>query len=306
MAILPFENLTGRGEELTLIGMHDELISELGKIEALRVISKTSTRRFKDSDLSLPEIADQLGVEAIVETSVFQIDSLIRVRVNLVQAKPEEKQIWSSNFTRDFTHAPEVYASITRGIVNQIKVSLKPEEEALLSESRTVDIQAYRAYLTARSYWGSLSPESLDKALEYYELAAREDPNFAPAYGGIASVWGARQQMGFVSREEALPRIKSNLERALALDSDQEEVYYYQALIAAWTDWQWVKSEESFQKTLSINPNMADAHAYYSHLLMCLKRPVEMKIHMDKALELDPFNPLITVLHAIELSCSAE
>ncbi len=301
IAVLPFENQTNNEEAaLYLAGLHEALISELGQIEALRVISKTSMQRFRETEKSVPEIAEQLGVEAVVETSVFQVDSLVRMKVSLIRAFPEEKQLWSEIFTRDFTHILDLYRSVTGNIVEKMKLALLPEEAERLQTSEAVNSEAYAAFLKARNYWGTLSREGLQKALEYYELSVKKDPTFAPGYGGIASVWGARQQMGLASREVAVPQIKTNLEKALSLDNHLAESYYNLALNNVWTFWDWSGAEKAFQNTLEINPNFAEAHAYYSHFLMTQDRPVEMKMHMDKALELDPYNPLLLVLQAVE------
>jgi tetratricopeptide (TPR) repeat protein len=175
-----------------------------------------------------------------------------------------------------------------------------------LVETIIINPEAYKAYLNARQYLGSLSKEGLVKAAEYLQLSIKHDPDYAPAYGGMAFVWAYRQQMGFASREEAVPEIEANLSTALSLDSTLAESYYSKAVVEAWTHWNWMRAELAFQKALSINPNLAEAHAFYSHLLMCLKRPVEMKMHMDQAVEIDPYNPLIQVLKGVELSMTKQ
>jgi TolB-like protein len=307
IAVLPFDNLTNNEtKDVFIAGMHDALISELGRINPLRVISKTSTLRYKNSDLSIAEIANELDVDAVVETSVLQLDSLVNLRVKLIKVFPREESLWSNSITRDFTHILEIYRSVTHSIVDEIKVAILPESSARLGKTIIVNPEAYIRYLNGQYYLSSLSKESLDKAIEYFQASIKEDPDYAPAYGGIASVWAYRQQMGFASREEAVPEIETNLNLALSLDKGLAESYHVKAVVEAWTNWNWLEAEKAFQEALSINPNLAESHAFYSHLLMCLKRPIEMKLHMDQAIDLDPYNPLIQVLKGVELSMSGQ
>jgi len=307
IAVLPFANLTNSEErDVFIAGIHDALISELGRINPLRVISRTSTLRYKNSELSITEIANQLGVDAVVETSVLKLDSLVNLQVKLIKVFPKEENLWSNSITRDFTHILEIYRSVTHSIVNEIELTILPESGSRLGESIIINPAAYTDYLNGRYYLSSPSRESLDKAIEYFEASIKEDPDYAPAYGGIASVWAYRQQMGFSSREEAVPEIENNLDVALSLGSDLAESYFSKAVVEAWTNWNWLEAEKAFQEALSINPNLAEAHAFYSHFLMCLRRPIEMKLHMDQAMDLDPYNPLIQVLKGVELSISGQ
>jgi len=303
LAVLPFDNMTGdAGQAVLVAGMHEALISELGQISKLRVISKTSMMKYRETTLSAAEIASELGVDALIETSLLEADSLVNINVKLIGGFPNEDQMWSNTFSRDFTHIVEIYREVTQKIIGEIEIELPRQEEERLAEKKVVNPQAYAAYLNARSYWGNLSKEGLEKALEYYQLAVDIDPLYAPAYGGIASVWAGWQQMGFASREEAEPQIRVHLQKALELDSTLAEVYYYQGLTKAWTYWDWAGASEAFEKALAINSNFAEAHAYYSHLLMILKKPKQMRYHMDQANILDPYNPLLKVLEGAELA----
>jgi len=300
MAVLPFDNLTGNSEhQLFVDGMHDALIGELGQIGALRVISKTSTLKYRGTQLSIPEIAQELGVDALIEGSVFEVDSAVKIQVKLIRAFPEEKQLWNSSFNRTISSIYDIYREASSEIVDAVKVEISPSERNRLENRKQVNPEAYEAYLKGKSYWDNLSQEGLQTALNYYELSIKKDSTFAPGYGGIASVWAARQQMGYVSSEEAHSIIKAAIERSLQLDSTLAESYYYLGIVNVWTDWEWDAAEIAFKRSLEINPNLAGAHAYYSHLLGILKRPDEGLFHIEKAIELDPYNPLFKVLYGV-------
>jgi len=302
MAVLPFDNLTGNKEQQIFVdGMHDALIGEMGQISALRVISKTSTLKYRESNMSIPEIAQELGVDALIEGSVFEVDSAVKIQVKLIKAFPEEKQLWNSSYDQNISRIYDFYREASKEIVAAIKVELTPDERNRLENKKKVDPEAYEAYLKGKSYWDNLSREGLQTALNYYELSVEKDSTFAPGYGGIASVWAARQQMGYVSSSEAHPIIKNAIERSLELDSTLAESYYYLGVVKVWTDWEWDAAEIAFKRSLEINPNLAGAHAYYSHLLGILKRPEESLFHIQRAIELDPYNPLYKVLYGVVL-----
>ncbi len=307
MAVLPFDNLTGNTEQQIFVdGMHDALIGELGQISALRVISKTSTLKYRESNMSIPEIAQELGVAALIEGSVFEVDSAVKIQVKLIKAFPEEKQLWNSSYDQNISRIYDFYREASREIVASIKVELTPDERNRLENKKEVDPDAYEAYLKGKSYWDNLSREGLQTALNYFELSVEKDSTFAPGYGGIASVWAARQQMGYVSSSEAHPIIKNAIERSLELDSTLAESYYYLGVVKVWTDWEWDAAEIAFKRSLDINPNLAGAHAYYSHLLGILKRPEESLFHIQRAIELDPYNPLYKVLYGVVLLMSRQ
>jgi tetratricopeptide (TPR) repeat protein len=181
-------------------------------------------------------------------------------------------------------------------------LKLLPAEQARLANVRTVNPEAYDAHLRGLQYWYRLSPGDLDSAEKYFELALDKDPNYALAYIGIALVWGARQQMGYAPPKEAGPKAKAATEKAMALDEAVAEGHYELANIKAWIDWDWAGAELEFKRAIEINPSFPDARAYYSHLLMHLKRPQEALPQMERALRLDPFNPLFQSLYAVDLA----
>jgi tetratricopeptide (TPR) repeat protein len=151
-------------------------------------------------------------------------------------------------------------------------------------------------------YWDKLSKESLNKALEYFDKAIEIDPDWAPAYAGLAQVWVGMAQMGFAAPETAGPQIFENITKALELDPDFATSHYLQAAIAVWVEWDWEKGEKEFLTALDLNPNDAMSRIYYAHLLVILQRNDEALSQGQQAVDLDPLNPLILSLHAVVLS----
>jgi TolB-like protein len=302
VVVLPLDNLSDDPEqEYFSDGMTEALISDLGKIAALKVISRHSAMRYKDSPTPLPQIARELGVSHVVVGSVTQVEGQVRIAAQLVDAATD-RQLWSDSFVRERRDILALQAQVARTIAQQIRVQLSPQEQARLARSQTVNPDAYEAYLQGRFHAAKLSPADLDTALKYHELALEKDPNFAPAYAGIAFVWGGRQQMGTVPPKEAGPRARAAIARALELDSASEEVQYALGAFKAWVEWEWQEADAAFRRALDINPNYAEAHSAYSHLLHIVRRPEEAMAEIERAIELDPHNPMFQAFYCINFN----
>jgi TolB-like protein len=303
LVVLPFDNFTGDEDlEYFVSGMHSSLIGDMGKIGGLRVISTTSSNSYKNVDLSVPEIASELNVEAVVEAQVMCLGDSICVQFRLISVYPEEEQIWIADYKEEKSQILNLYNRVTKQIADEVMIKLSVDEESLLAKVRTVDKDAYDAYLRGRSYWDDLSMESLTKALDYLNLALEKDPGWAAPYAGIAQVWAGLAQMGFASHEIAGPKIFENLNKALKLDPDFADSHFISAIIAVWTEWNWEKGEKEFIRALAINPNDALSRVYYGHLLMILQRPEEARMQGQLAADLDPLNPLVLSLYAVILN----
>ena len=201
LVILPFDNFTGADSlDYFVSGMHASLIGDIGKIGGLRVIGKTSSNIYKGIDMSVPQIASELKVDAAIETSVMCLGAdTICFKLQIISAFPEEKQIWVAEYKVNKNDILNWFNQATKQIADEVKVQLTPEEERLLAKSRTVDRDAYDAYLRSYQYWNDLSQESLNKALEFLNLAIEKDPNWAPLYSALAQVWQGLAQMGYES-----------------------------------------------------------------------------------------------------------
>jgi TolB-like protein/thioredoxin-like negative regulator of GroEL len=297
LAVLPFDNLTGDpGLEYIVAGMHDNLITSLSKLSSLRVISKTSTLKYKDRKKSTPEIATELDVDAIIEASVSKAGDSVMINVQLVKAFPKEKHLWANIYNNSFDNILLMFSDVTQNITENINISLSPVEKERLNDPQKVNPEAYKAYLNGRFHAEQLSLSGTELALEYFEKSLDIDPNFAPAYAGIAFTWIVKLQMRMATVGEAVPKIYENNQKALELDRNYDESNYIKALMSAQGEWNWEKSEQAFKKAIAENPNHALAHAHYSHLLAMLKRKEEAFNECEIALKLDPKNDLIMAL----------
>lgn len=307
MVVLPFDNFTGDDQlEYFVSGMHASLIGDMGKVGGMRIISKTSSNKYKDVNLSIPEIAEELAVDAVVETQVMCLGDTVCLQVRLVTPYPEERQLWAADYREEKSQILNLYNNLTRQIAEEVKVELSPDEERILTASRTVDKQAYDDYLMGLFYWDKLSQESLAKALEYFNRAIERDPTWAPAYSGIAQVWTGMAQMGFAAPETAGPIIFENLAKSLELDPEYAASHYIQAVIAVWIEWDWEKGEQEFLTALELNPNDVMSRIYYAHLLTLLLRNEEALAQGELALKLDPLNPLVHALDAVVLASDGQ
>lgn len=293
MAVLPFTNLTGNDDEQYFVDMmHDAVIGELSKISDLIVKSRTSTLQFRDTELTIPEIAKKLNVDAIIESSVYKTGDSVLLQVQLIQARPEEDHIWSQEFERDTKHILSLYGELAKTIAKDVEIQLTPQEEIRLTHKKEVNPEAYKAYAQGQFHWNKLSKENFDIAENYFNLAKEIDPDYALAYVGLVSVALGRSQMGLIPfHESALNSIKF-LNKALKLDSTLSEVHFLVATFNTWGLWDFEKAEIEFRKAIEYNPNFAKARIYYSHLLCILHDYKEAARQCDIALNLDPYNNL--------------
>jgi TolB-like protein len=296
--VLPFHNYLGTDTlDYFVAGMHNELISDIQKVSALNVKSKTTANALKNTNKSIPEIADQLGVNTFIEGAVTCIGDSVCLQVKLLDQ--EEKELWIQDFKAERSEILNLYNMVTKEISEEINAILTPEEEKSLAEYRTVNNEAYDAFLKANYYIDHLSPESIQIGLEYFQKAIEIDPDWAPPYAGMAYYWVAVRQGGFAPASVTIPKIYEYLDMAKKIDPDFVYTKLIDAAVSVWTDFDWQKGEEMFLNVLEINPNHAIAHSTYSHLLLILKRDDEAMKQAELALELDPLNPMILSFYAI-------
>ncbi len=302
IAILPLQNLTGDPEQAYFVdGLHEELIATFARISAFdKVIARTSVMAFRDSDTSIREIGERLGVGMVLEGSVRRSGDTVRATLQLVDASTEN-HLWANSFERDLTDILALQSDVARAVVDEVSLALTPEEDARLAAARFVDPEAYDAYLKGSYHWQRMTPEDLDAAERYFELALEKDPTYAPVHEGLAMVWATRQQMGLVPPDEAGPRAKAAALRAVELDDESPKAHEALAGVMTWTDWDWAAAEPEWRRTLELDPNAASAHAFYAHFLAIMGRTDEAVRHSERALELDPFNALFHAFYGIVL-----
>jgi TolB-like protein/DNA-binding winged helix-turn-helix (wHTH) protein/Tfp pilus assembly protein PilF len=304
LAVLPLKNLSGDPEqEFFADGMTEALITELGKISGPRVISRQSVMEYKGSKKSLPEIARELNVDAVLEGAVARSEDRVRVTVHLAQASPE-RQLWAHEYDRNARDVLSVEDDIARGVADEIQVELTSQERARLSRARSVSPEAYADYLRGRSVLagglGSLSKlarkreytdQDIQTAIAYFKSSIDKDPAYAPAYAGLADahiqlgnpVWGGH------SPKETLSEAKEAATAALKLDPSLPEAHFSLAQTLQY-DWNWTEAEKEYKLALKLNTNYVNAHLEYGRFVQALGRNDEALVHMHYADELDPLN----------------
>jgi TolB-like protein/predicted Ser/Thr protein kinase len=303
VAVLPLENRTGdAAQEYYVDGMTEDLISHLAQISGLRrVISRTTMMRYKETDKSLPEIARELNVDALVEGTVHQVGDKVRLNFQLFEALPEERPLLSETYERAGTDVLMMYGEIARAIAGRLHVKLTVEEETRFAKASQVNPEAYEAYLKGSQYWIKMTPEDTDIAQHYFELALKIQPDYAAAYTGIAWVWIVRNQMSYSPPSEAAPKAKAAALKAVGLDDALGEAHYALATIDTWHDWDLAAADSEWKRAFELDPNYPDGLAMYSHYLMIVGRRDEALTMIKRALQLDPFNITVHAFYVVDL-----
>lgn len=290
LAVLPLVNLSGDpARDYFADGMTEELITQLGKVTSARVISRQSVMQFKGTKMPLAEIAQKLKVDAIVEGSVLQSGSRIRVTARLVDAAAE-KPVWTDEYERDLRDVLSLQGELTSAIAAEIRVKLTPQAQARLANPRSVNPEAYEAYLRGRFEWYKISKQGLEDAQRYFRLALEKDPNYALAYAGLADVWLMLADSGYTSPSETIPNAKASALKALELDDTLSEAHVSLANIETGYEKDWPAAERNFKRAIELNPSSADAHFMYADYLISLGRNQEWQTEIQHALNLDPMN----------------
>jgi eukaryotic-like serine/threonine-protein kinase len=301
IAVLPLQNLSGDPEqEYFADGMTEALITDLSKISALKVISRTSAMRYKRTEKSVAQIARELGVKALLEGSVIREGGRVRISAQLIEAATD-RNLWADRYERNLTSILALQGEVAQAVARQIQVSLTREEEGLLTRARDVNPEAYDAYLKGRWHWSKLTPTDLDTALRYFETALEKDPDYAPAHVGVGLVWIGRRQIGITPPREAGPKVKEAVQRALEIDDNLGEAHYALACDKTWGQWDWKGAETEFRRAIQLSPNHAEVRAFFAHFQVIMLRPKDAMAEIKRALELDPLNTLLQALYSVVL-----
>lgn len=298
IAVLPLKNLSDdREQDYFADGMTEALITDLGKVSALRVISRTSVMRYKDTQKPLPEIARELQVDALVEGTVVRSGDRLRITANLIQASPE-RHIWAETYERNLSDVIALQNDVARTITQQIQVQLTPEEHVRLSASHPVDPEAYKLYIKGRYFWVKRNRESFDRAMGYFQQAIDRDPTYAAPYSGLADcyvLFGSSFDVGGQAPSDVQPKAKAAALKALELDNSLADAHNSIAYVKLTYDWDWTGAEVEFKRSLALNPGYAHGHHWYAHLLLSGGRREEALAESNRALELDPVSPIINL-----------
>ena len=287
IAVLPLENLSGdKEQEYFADGMTEELITNLGKISALRVISRTSVMHYKGTKQTLPEIARELNVDALVEGTVQREGNRVRITANLLHA-PTDRHLWAESYERDLRDVLALQGEVAQAIAHEIQVKLTPQEHTRLASARPVNREAYEAYLKGRRLEGLNYP----KAIEFYQRATRIDPTWAPPHAAIVV---PTFFLG-LPPTEACAKARAAAGKALELDDTLSEAHSAMAWVRFQCDWDWPGTEREYKRALELDPTNSQAHHYYSHYLLAMGRFDESLIESKRALERDPLSELLNI-----------
>ncbi len=303
LAVLPLESLSAdTSQEYFSDGMTDELITELGQIGGLQVISRTSIMTYKGTHKSLPQIARELNVDVVVEGTVLRSGQQVRITAQLIEAATD-KHLWSQSYERDIRDTLAIQKEVARSIAGQIQIALTPREQAVLKNSHRVDPEAYEAYLRGRYFWNKRTAEAFKKAIEYFTEATRRDSTYAPAYTGLADSYALSGdwEYGVLAPQEAYPKAKAAATRALALDDSLGEAHISLAFTLQNFDWDWEDAGSEFRRGIDLSPGYATGHQWYAWYLTAVQRNTEAIDEMKKAESLDPLSMIIGADLAEEL-----
>jgi len=295
LAVLPLESLSNdASQEYFADGMTDELISNLGQISALRVISRTSVMVYKHARKPLPQIARELNVDAVVEGTVLRSGDRVRITAQLIEASAD-KHLWSQSYEGELRDTLALQNQVARAIADQIRINLNPQEQAALKNVRVVNPQAYESYLKGRYFWNKRTADGLKVALAYFNQAIDEDPKYPQAYSGLADTYAllGDWEYAVMTPKEALPKAKAAAIKALELDNTLGEAHNSLAFCLDVFDWDLDSAGKEFRRAIELNPGYATAHHWYGSHLLLLGRNDEAIAEIKKAQNLDPLSLII-------------
>ncbi len=292
LAVLPLENLSRNPEqEYFADGMTEALITELSKVSALKVISRTSAMRYKKRDKPMPQIARELGVDGVVEGSVAREGEQVRITVQLIHG-PTDKHVWAESYQRELRGILALQSEVARVIAGEIRVAITPAEQARLASARPVNPEAYELYLKGQFYVNKFTPEEFQRGVAYLHQAVEKDPAEPLAYAGLALAYAEGGHMLVAPPQEAFPQARAAALKALELDDTLAEAYTALAMYVQYYNWDWPAAEQAFRRALELNPNFAQAHQHHGWYLRALGHPEEAVAELKRAKELDPLKPL--------------
>jgi TolB-like protein/DNA-binding winged helix-turn-helix (wHTH) protein/tetratricopeptide (TPR) repeat protein len=293
IAVLPLRNASADpGRDYYAEGITEALVTELGKIGALRVVSYQSAARYRGTEKPLAEIARELGVDALVVGDVLESGSRIRMTVRLVQAS-SDRELWAETHEFDPSDVLVAQKDLVRDVADRIRARVMPREQVRLAFSRRIDPAAYEAYLLGRAHLARApNAETAAKAAEYFHVAIEKDPGFAPAYAGLAEL--EMRLRGSSTRSFSTARIRTRqwAEKALELDDTLAEAHMTLARIAQ-QEWDWTGAEREYRRAIELNPSLAKARIWYAQFLCAMRRFEDALTQARRAQQLDPASPLV-------------
>jgi len=290
LAVLPLANLSGdANQEYFSDGMTDALITGLAQLGSIKVISRTSSMRYKKTDKSLPEIAHELNVDGIIEGTVQRSGDRVRITAQLIEGSTD-RHVWANGYERDLRDVLALQDEVARAIAHEIKINLTPQDQTRLATARQVNPQAYEVYLKGRYLLNKMSGGWVSQAAKYFSKAIALDENYAAAYVGLADCYVSLVDLGDLPPSEAYGKAKEATLRALEIDNGLAEAHASLAVIRADYVWDWDGAESEFRQALEIDPKDVNTHQWHAVFLAKLGRFKEAFAEIGTAKELDPLS----------------
>lgn len=300
LAVLPFENLTGdAGQDYFSDGLTEEMIAQLGRLDPNRitVIARASVMHYKNTPVQLPQIAQDLGVQYVLEGSVRRDADRVRINTQLIQVK-DQVPLWSRQYDRELGNLLTLQGEIAYGVGDQIQQILGDGHNAgtppAAFAAPTNSYEAYDLYLKGRYFWNKRNPQSFRQAAEYFQLAIDKDPNYARAYAGLADTFALMSSYGYAPPTEFVPKARSAALKALQIDESLAEAHASLAVIAQNYDWDWPTAEREYRRAIELDPGYATAHQWYAECLGFQGRFDEAFAESERARKLDPLSLIIS------------
>jgi TolB-like protein/DNA-binding winged helix-turn-helix (wHTH) protein/Flp pilus assembly protein TadD len=290
IAVLPLDNLSGdSSQDYWVDGMTDELITDLAKISALRVTSRTSVMRYKGTKKGLPEIARELNVDGIIEGSVVRSGNRVRITAQLLHA-PTDQHLWAETYERDLGDVLKLQSDVAQAIAQQIRAQVTPQQQARLQSARSVNPEAYEDYLKGRYYMTTefSKPQQLKTAQGYFEKAIGKDPGFALAYVGLADSYNYQAFFRQASPDLAFRSAEKAIHKALELDDSIGEAHDTLALLSWRYEWNWEAAEREFNSAIALSPSYSCAREDHAEYLSLAGRRSEALVELAKSIDMDP------------------
>jgi TolB-like protein/Tfp pilus assembly protein PilF len=292
IAVLPFEDLSPQQREDHLAdGLTDDIIVVLGQNGQLPVISRRSSSRFKATHEPLPQIAESLHANFVVEGTFVRAGRRVRITADLVDAS-SDRHLWTQSYERDLADVLSMQDEVAASIASSVTERMTGKTTGIQVPSRPVNPEARTAYLTGRFFWNKRDEPGLKKAIEYFNQAISKDPQYAAAYSGLADCYTLLSVWGSLSSRESFPKAKAAALKALGLDPALAEAYTSLAIVNARWDWNVSAAEQHFLKAIQANPNYATAHQWYGEFLGDLGRADQSIAESEKAVQLDPLSAI--------------
>ncbi|QQS42716.1 MAG: protein kinase [Acidobacteriota bacterium] len=293
IAVLPFADISASEDTRYFSeGLTEEIIMNLSKLKQLRVISRSATRQYVQEGKTHRDMADDLGVQYLLEGGVRCIGNEIRITAQLIDAY-NQVYLWAESYRGTIDDVFEIQENVAAEIVRALKVRLSTDEQTELRKRYTENTEAYQMYLRGRFFWNKRSEEGIRNAIRYFEMAIEEDPEYALAWAGIADSYTVLGEYGSVPRRQLFPKARAAVEKALEFDSSLAEAHCSNAILMMLEDWDWEGSAKEFELAIELNPSYATAYQWYSQWFESKGETEEAIRYATKAAELDPVSQAI-------------